>query len=48
MLHKHSIEFTSGCLFDAQKHTMTAPPCGWTAALPICGFTAEVLGNETY
>lgn len=47
-LHKHSIEFVSGGLFDAQQQTMTAPPCGSTAALPIWGFSATVLGNETY
>lgn len=48
MLHKHSIEFVSGGLSDAQQQTMTAPPCGSTAALPICGFTATVLGNKMY
>lgn len=48
MLHKHSIEFVSGGLFDAQQQPMTAPPCGSTAALPICAFTATVLGNNMY
>lgn len=47
LLHKHSIEYASPGLFDTQQLTMTAPPCGSTAAPPICNHTTAVLRNKS-